>query len=94
MIWNIIDRRKRPYRWKRVNAIIEAVESDNSCSDSDQAARADAMEAIDYEERERLSVAEAIKWANEQHCSVTLYLYDEGAGTTNEEHFNACDARF
>lgn len=26
MIWNIIDRRIRPYRWRRVSAIVEAVE--------------------------------------------------------------------
>ena len=37
MIWNIIDCRTRPYRWKRVNAIIESIEHDNICADADQA---------------------------------------------------------
>lgn len=40
MIRNIIDRRDRSYRWKTVNAIIEAVEHDNSCADADQAPEA------------------------------------------------------
>jgi hypothetical protein len=35
MIWNIIDRRKRPYRWRVVTAIIEATWHDDSCPDSD-----------------------------------------------------------
>jgi hypothetical protein len=37
MIANIIDKRERKYRWKRVQAIIEAVWHDNACKDSDQA---------------------------------------------------------
>ncbi len=37
MIWNIVDNRTRTYRWKTINAIVEAVEHDNSCQDSDQA---------------------------------------------------------
>ena len=76
MIWNIIDRRNRPYRWKRVNAIIEAVENDNSCEDADQAPN--DPDRIDYDEREFISVAEAVAWANGQTCAVTLYIYDGG----------------
>ena len=41
MIWNIIDNRRRPYRWREVNAIVEAVEHDNSCPDADQAPESD-----------------------------------------------------
>jgi hypothetical protein len=37
MIWNIIDRRERRHRWRRVNAVIEAIEQDNTCGDADQA---------------------------------------------------------
>ena len=37
MIWNIIDKRTRTYRWKAITAIIEPVSHDNSCADSDQA---------------------------------------------------------
>jgi hypothetical protein len=94
MIWNIIDRRERVYRWERVNAIIEAVEHDNSCVDADQAPHADVMKVIDYDQREGVSVNEAVEWANQQRCPVTLYLYDEGKGTTAEGHFNAGEERF
>jgi hypothetical protein len=41
MLWNIIDKRTRPYRWREVNAIVEAVEHDNSCADADQAPESD-----------------------------------------------------
>ena len=94
MIWNIIDRRERVHRWKRVNAIIEAVEHDNSCVDADQAPDFDVMEVIDYEQREGVSVSDAVEWATQQRCPVTLYLYDEGRGTAKEEHFNASEERF
>ena len=78
MIWNVIDRRNRPFRWKRVNAIIEAVENDNACDDSDQAPW--DPDNIDYDKRKSVSVAEAIAWANKVPSAVTLYLYDEGDG--------------
>ena len=94
MIWNIIDRRTRPYRWKTVNAIVEAVEHDNSCADSDQAADSDVRLVVDYDALEAVSVNEAILWAMSQRCPVTLYLYDEGGGFSNDEHFNALQNRF
>ncbi|MEK6637076.1 MAG: hypothetical protein AABY88_03220 [Pseudomonadota bacterium] len=94
MIWNIIDHRKRVYRWKLVNAVIEAVEHDNSCADADQAPDYDVMEVIDYDQKEGVSVSEAIKWANQKNCPVTLYLYDNGSGTTDMGHFNARNERF
>ena len=34
-----------------------------------------------YEEREGISLADAITWANSRPYPVTLYLYDEGRGT-------------
>lgn len=79
MIWNIIDRRKRPYRWKRINAIIEATSQDNSVSDSDQAKA--SPDDISYDCREAISLADAIAWASGLQNGVTLYLYDEGCGT-------------
>lgn len=94
MIWNIVDRRKRGYRWKTVNAIIEAVEHDNSCADADQAPEADVSTVVDYGQLEGVSVQQAVAWANEQACPVTLHLYDEGKGTTSEGHFNAASNRF
>ena len=94
MIWNIVDCRVHPYRWKRVNAIIEAIEHDNSVTGADQAPESGPLDAIDYDQRESVSVKEAVDWANTQRCPVTLYLYDEGAGTTNKGHFNAVANRF
>ena len=49
---------------------------------------------VDYDQLEGVSVQEAVAWANQQTCPVTLYLYDEGKGTTTEEHFNAVGNRF
>ena len=80
MIWNIIDKRSRRHRWKTINAIIEAVEHDNACEDADQAEY--DPDNIDYDEREGVSVAEAVAWANGLPSAVTLYLYDEGGGTS------------
>ena len=94
MIWNIVDRRTRVYRWKAVNAIVEAVEHDNSCADADQAPEADVSIVVDYEQLEGVSVQQAVAWANQQESPVTLYLYDEGSGTTREEHFQAVGERF
>jgi hypothetical protein len=94
MIWNIVDRRTRRYRWKTVNAIVEAVEHDNSCRDSDQAPLSDVMIVVDYDALEAVSVNEAIAWAMDQPCPVTLYLYDEGGGFSDDEHFNAVGIRF
>jgi hypothetical protein len=80
MIWNIIDKRERHYRWKRINAIIEPTWQDNSCKDSDQAEK--DPDADVYDEREGVSLTEAIEWANAKPYPVTLFLYDEGRGIT------------
>lgn len=82
MICNIIDNRERKYRWKRINAIIEATWHDNSCQDTDIADGVAADVEVTYEQREGTSLSEAIAWASAQQCPVTLYLYDEGKGTT------------
>jgi len=94
MLWNVIDKRTRPYRWREVNAIVEAVEHDNSCPDADQAPESHPALVVDYDALEGVSVQEAITWANRQRCPVTLYLYDLGRGFTNEEHFNEMAIRF
>jgi hypothetical protein len=82
MIWNIIDKRTQPYRWARLNAIIEATWHDNSVADTDSAPELSFEDDVIYEERECISLHEAINWANNQTCPVTLYLYDPGKGTT------------
>ncbi len=95
MLWNIIDNRTRPYRWQTVNAIVEAVEHDNGCPDADQAPESDPLVSVDYAALEAVSVHEAIKWAMEQPCPVTLYLYDEEGGfSDDEEHFHNMAIRF
>ena len=81
MIWNVIDRRSRPYRCSKINAIVEAAWHDNAVQDADQAPEATAGTEVVYDQREGVSLNEAINWANAQTCPVTLYLYDEGAGT-------------
>lgn len=94
MIGNIIDRRKHPYRWRTVNAVVEALEHDNSVSDSDQAEEADVNTVVDYDERLSVSVQEAVLWASGQSCVVTLYLYDLGDGPERTVHFDAQGIRF
>ncbi|WP_404710687.1 hypothetical protein [Sphingomonas sp. MMS24-J13] len=80
MICNIVDRRTRPYRWREVNAIIEATSHDNACKDADQQPPTD--DDLTYDQRENVTLAEAVAWANAESSAVTLYLYDKGAGTT------------
>ncbi|MCI3135024.1 hypothetical protein [Phenylobacterium aquaticum] len=94
MIGNIIDRRKRPYRWRAVKAVVEAIEHDNSVPDADQAAEADVNTVVDYHERLSISVRDAILWATELPCEVTLYLYDLGGGPEGTVHFDAQAIRF
>jgi len=78
MIWNIVDRRHRRFRWGRVNAVVEATSHDNSVADSDQIEP--ARDDVDYDERIGVSLAEAVTWAQQFPGPVTLYLYDEGEG--------------
>ena len=72
---NIIDYRQRPYRFRKINAIIESTLSDNPCADSDQVLDPYPGDPI-YDERPCLSLAEALTWANSFGGAVTLYLYD------------------
>lgn len=94
MLWNIIDNRTRPYRWREVNAIVEATEHDNSCKDADLAPESDPNLTVDYKALEAVSVAEAVQWAESMPCPVTLYLYDLGSGFGEDEHFTNVTVRF
>lgn len=85
MLWNIIDNRTRRYRWREVNAIVEATEHDNSCEDADQAPASDPSVYVLCESLEAVSVAEAVQWAESLPCPVTLYLYDLGDGFNDDE---------
>lgn len=77
-IKNIIDRRKRPYRFETINAVIEPTRHDNRCEDADQAAGKDAW--MGYDEREHISLSEAIEWAATFPDELTLYIYDRDGG--------------
>jgi hypothetical protein len=79
MIWNIIDRRTRKYRWLEINAVIEDVSHDNSCQDTDIFDE-DNDEAPVYVEKKDISLHEAVSWAEAEAGKVTLYLYDKGKG--------------
>ncbi len=79
MIWNIVDGRKRPYRWKAINAIVEPTHHDNSVADSDEALPDDV--GLPYDAREGISISDAVTWASGLDYGVTLYLYDLGEGT-------------
>ena len=85
MLWNIRDRRTRPYRWREINAIVEATEHDNSIEDADQAPSSDPSVYVLCESLEAVSVSEAVQWAESLPCPVTLYLYDLGDGFSDEE---------
>ncbi len=65
MIWNIIDKRKRPYRFACVNVVLEPTYHDNGVEDADL-----APEERDFivEEKDGSSLAEAIAWANGFDC--------------------------
>jgi hypothetical protein len=79
MIWNVIDERRKPHRWKVINAFIEDVAHDNSCADADQTPT-DLATTVTYEENLGVSLHEAIVWAEAHAGRVTLYIYDEGEG--------------
>jgi hypothetical protein len=78
MIWNIIDRRKRVYRWKAITAIVEPVWHDNYVADSDQADEDETF--LPYDHRAEISLADAVVWAQSLSFAVTLHLYDLGEG--------------
>lgn len=79
MIYNVIDRRARPYRWRKIDAIIEATSHDNAVNDTDEQPETD--DDVTYDQLENVSLHEAILWAQQQPSAVTLYIYDRGTGT-------------
>lgn len=85
MIYNIIDHRKKPYVWKRINAIVEPTWHDNSL-DGDKTEQTEGES--DYDEMAGISLEEAIAWGNAFQYPVTLYLYDEGDGIPTESERN------
>jgi hypothetical protein len=56
MIWNVVDRRKRPFRWAKINAIIEATWHDNTVADSDTARPTSMHTEVTYDAQEGISL--------------------------------------
>lgn len=79
MIGNVIDRRKFPYAWKKVTAIMEPTWHDNTCKGADLADKFKG-EGIGYQEFPEISVSLALLTANRLDFQVTVYLYDLGDG--------------
>lgn len=83
-ILNIIDHRKRPYRFLKINAVIEPTRHDNRVKDADQAGGEDAW--MGYDEREHITLNDALAWAATTPDEVTLFLYDEDGGLYEVQH--------
>lgn len=85
MIFNIIDRRKKPYSWKQITAVIEPIWQDNYVSLKNNgdyyncSAEMEQKAGIGYEEIEQCSLAMAIEKASSLEYPCTLFLYDLGA---------------
>jgi len=79
MIFNIVDRRKRQFRWKKITAIVEPTYHDNAVQDSDQAELPEPGFTV-YDERAAISLVDAVAWATALPFAVALYLYDLGHG--------------
>jgi hypothetical protein len=77
-IVNVIDRRKRSYRSRNVQAIVEAAWHNNFCKDADQYPRPPDVDGPHYDAKMG-SVEEVIAWANSFPQAVVMYLYDEDA---------------
>jgi hypothetical protein len=82
MLYNIVDRRRRPYRWRTINAVIEATAHDNGVSDADTVQ--ESTDDVAFEQREAISLEAAVAWAAGQAGPVTLFLYDEDDGIVPE----------
>ena len=77
MIFNIIDRRQTPFRWREVDAIIEATAHDNAGKDSDH--QEPSNDDITCEVLDNVSLQQAVAWADAQPSAVTLFIYDKGS---------------
>lgn len=79
MILNIIDKRTHRYRWKRITAIVAPTYHDNSIQDADQAEAPEHSFCV-YDQKEEISLADAVTWASSLPYAATLYFYDSGDG--------------
>jgi hypothetical protein len=79
MIWNIVDHRKRKFRWREINAVIEDIRNDHNVADTDDFDDENDLAPV-YDARRNILLHDAIHWTEKQEGKVTLYLYDQGAG--------------
>lgn len=79
-LFNVIDSRKYPYKFRKINAIVEATWHDNSVEGSDHSEKDPTDDGPDYKQKEHITVQEAFQWANNFKNPVTLYIYDEDGG--------------
>ncbi len=86
MLCNIVDHRKRKYRWAQVDAVIEATWHDNKNTDADQAVVIEDDTYVMCEDRLGVSVEEAVAWAVAVSCPVTLFLYDGGSLSDKQDN--------
>ena len=77
MLCNIIDHRKSPYRWAKVNAVIENTSHDNGVDNADFI-EAPNEHGVLCDDRDDISLNDAIVWAQSQKVPVTLFIYDAG----------------
>lgn len=78
MLANVIDHRKRKFRFLKVNVVAEATWHDNRGKDTDYSDP--ALGGPAYEEFEHIALNDAIVWAQEQTAPITLFVYDEDGG--------------
>jgi hypothetical protein len=76
-ITNIIDNRKRQYRYLHCDVVIEPTCHDNSCEDSDQS-ELQELWPMGYADKPNCTLTEAIAWAQSFPGENTLFIYDAG----------------
>lgn len=76
MLTNVIDRRANPYAWGAVDVALEPTRQDNSVEGADQADP--PPEDWSYDQLLGVSLADAVRHAQEKSGPTTLYVYDAG----------------
>ncbi len=83
MIYNIVDGRKHPNRWRYVYAIVEPTHHENYRAAKEGGDEIDsalfAHVETDYDERVHISLHDAVIWAERLPFAATLYIYDDGS---------------
>lgn len=81
MIFNIIDKRDHPHRWKDITVIIEPTWHDNYTAEAHNGDESPVQDHVDsYKEFDGVSLGKAIEIGQELDYAVTLYIYDRGKG--------------